>query len=525
MPAALARIACAAVLCALPATAQEPGGSRAVLVSDLLNLHRAGLPEAALLRVLERRSLQLAGQEDLRAAREGGLPATVVDRVEQVAREEGLLDLTLQDVLDMVGRGRPEQEIVQAIRRSGSTFRLTEEQLVGLVVDEGLPASVVKALRDASRTQPLRPPAAVTLDDLMRMVRAEWSAEQMLMRIREVDARFEVDVDAMADLAAAGAPQAVLSEVWARRRSRGPVGGGKQDPVPEEDGGGKAPEAPAREAGLRVHKETSSGFSLAVPASWTRYNEKLGRNNLLSFSPESQGDAEAELQVARFRSRHPDRLTSTNLVPIAENFLNHLKLNLRKRGLVMVTGPGRRSHLAGRPAVTYEATTTSSTRPTQKGEVHVTWAGPYVYLLSYAADADRHPELGPVLQTCLRSFTLEAPTAPPTQVGTAREKLEILFETWKRSVATCDYAAYRSLLQEGSDSASLRAAFVDLHRRLGREELRLALGDVHLRQDGLGAVTCRVLGPEEKPGELELLFVPRDGRFQLRPSGQEAAGN
>ena len=526
----------AGLLFAATLSAQDPApsGPAPLTVQDLKTLHDAGLGALELERLLDRNGVPVLDPTQIADLRVAGLPGTVLDRLDAVSRAKGGTRLQLADIRNLVRAGLPEEEILAALRTSGSTFDLTLDDVVALV-REGLPGPIIKAMREAAPAARAAADGAdsVTLQDVEDMSRAAWTPERIMARIRETDARFDVRVDDLIRLSRVPVDKAVLKLVWERKR-QAPIdpaastapGTGAPLTTPEGPEAGAEVERDAADSvAYTTHREPSGGFSLNVPEGWFLSRDAKGSNSLVSFTDRQVQDgssmADGELQVFRYRSREPDRLTDTNLAPIAENFLNRLQANFAKREMSLSWRRGPDAWLSGRAATSYDVTGAAADGTAHEGRLLVAVSGDQIFVVSYAARADLGERLRPILSTCLDSFTIEEAKALPPAAGSADEALATLAQTWRAAVTSRDFALYRELLPPGSDTPGRRTAFVALARRLGDPDVRLVLDAVTADATG-GRATFKVIAPSVNE-TLDLAFQRGADRFLLVPDPEPGA--
>lgn len=517
--------AAAVILLAALTGAQTQAPDRPPLQeSDLKALHEAGLPAADLLGLIERQGAVEIDAQGSARLREAGLPPPVLDRLARCEKKPEASRLSAADVAALVRSGVGGDEVIRHIEATDSRFDLTIEQVVQLVRD-GVPAPVIKVMRERSAAAAAAQQAAttVTLDDLLAMAGAGIPAEEMLRRIRKTDARFTAGTDELIRLSRGGVPTEVLKEVWNRKASSSPAPAPAPDaPDSSPDSQGASAPTPADGAlVLATHREPSGGFSVNVPQGWFLHRESVGANSLLSFTdhevPKDGAMADAEVQVFRYRSPTPDRLTESNLEAIAGNFLGRLQASFAARKMSLTFGRPAPARISGRPALASRVASSGADGTTHEGEVCVTWQDDQVFVISFAVRAEKFTALSPSLGDCVRSFTLEVDRPVEIKRGRAEDVLPSLFAAWKDAVSGSDFALYRKLCPGDADTARNRAEFVKLARRLGAPGIRLGLGTVRPRERG-GEVDCLVIGPDAT--ETLTVAFTRDGddwRLDAKP--------
>jgi hypothetical protein len=356
------------LLAAAGAPAQKPEAEKPgveISAEMLINLHQAGLGKDHISKVLDHKGVPTLSSEDLKAVKAAGLPAEILQRLEQAASPSGMKPLTIESIVQMVKAGVATETIIFTIKSSGSTFELTPQQVVDLIIDQKVPGDVVKAMTATKTEKSAATKVAkmVSLDDIARYTAAGMTIEWILNRIRETNSRFDATPDDLIKLSRKNVHADVLGEIW-NRTPRNKVPDTRPARPPEE--GFEAPKPVAAAISYRDHVDEGLGFSLSVPDGWPVHKERKGPNDLLSFSdkslPADGGLSDEEIQVARFRASHPERLTDTNLLPIARNFINALRNNFQSRGVTMTSEEDGRTWLSGRSAVAWIRPTSTCSR-------------------------------------------------------------------------------------------------------------------------------------------------------------------
>jgi hypothetical protein len=502
-----------------PSFAQKPDGETTLDADTLITLHEAGIPAAELERLFDRHGVGTFEEGDIARLRRSGIAEALVRRVEIQVKRRGDSPLSVTDVVSLSEAGVLPGDIIASIRATESRFDLTIDDLVELA-RRRVPADVIKEMRARGATTEAAAKAVstITLEDIGDMAQAGFAADEILARIRAADARFEVQVDDILVLTRKQVPEAVLKEVWARRRDPAPPLPGA---LPEGTLPASAKTGPAASPGgftvqtLRVHLEASGGFSISVPESFALFQETRNRNSLVSFTDRRIEDptqvADAEIQVLRYRSMKPERLVPRNLEAAGNQFLTTLRANYAKKGLELSHTEGTRGFLSGLPSAEYRVSSTASDGTTHEGRLAVTFVEDQVFVLSFAVRSDLFPTVGPVLQRCIGSFTLERET-PRLVVG--GDPVTSLFEHWRLAVTQRDYARYRTLLPTGKDDQATREAFSRLADRFADPQLRLALDHADPAKDLL-TITVKVIRPEATESVV-LTFAQAAGAYYLQ---------
>jgi hypothetical protein len=492
-----------------PALAQGP---RTPTADEILVLHQAGLPREELGSVLDRNGVPVVGAAELARLAEAGVPEPIMARLRAAAAKAQVRNVTLDDVVRMATSGVPEDAIIETIQGSENPFAITADQWLDLV-RKGIPARVLKVLRTkAVGTKSSDPQAApITLEDLPRLHAQGITSEEILHRIRATDATFDVSVDQIIVLSRQGIAKDVLKEVWTRRAST---------PAPAQPTGDAGtpiaatsrPVEPAPPA-MTLHVESGGNFSLLVPAAFRTHRETRGANALVSFllgdNDKTTGLADAELSVFRYRSSSPDRLTESNLTPIANNFLASLQASYAKRRLTVSFGERQPAKAAGQPALEARVVTSAADGTTHQGRILITFAEDQIFVVSTAVRTERQEQHGPLLEKCLRSFGLLTRKTRPLTGASDDEKLVALAHAWRDAVLSRDWALYDSLFQTAGVPDRRRERFVELCDRLCAPGRRLILGPTSAGQDG-GKVIYRII-PSDPPESFDVAWV-RDGR-------------
>lgn len=501
---------------AATAVAQDPPLDAAALMT----LHEAGVPADELSRLIERHGvpadLDASGIAKLKKA---AFPKALLEKLEAEVLRRNPGPLGTSDVVALVASGVSAEEIIKRIRETDSQFELTIDDLVDLA-RRRVPATVIKEMRSRGKAAVAAEKAAttVTVGDVVDMAKAGVLADEIIRRIRKVDARFDVEVDDLLDLTRSGVPQVVLKEIWTRKNTGATKPAvAKTDPKADTNPGPDPdPTPPGPAATLITHREPSGGFSINVPEAFAIYREGRNANSLVSFTQSgAAGDgarADAEIQILRYRSRRPEWLVEKNLGAIAQRFLTMLKANYVKQGLSLTHSEGEPTHASGRPARIYKVGSSGKDGTSHEGRLLVTWHDDQVFVLSYAVRADLATTTRTLLDRCVRSFTLEA--RKPIEIAEGQDLLTGLFETWRDAVTRRDFALYRELFAPGFDTAQNRNAFVGLSERLADPTVRLTLGSV-VRDEKSATVECKIIGPSSTE-TLTLAFDAEGGRFRLK---------
>lgn len=490
-------------------------------VAALVTLHEAGVPSDELTRLIERYGMP------------SDLDATGIDRLKGVSFPKALL-ITLEaevlrrnpaklgtgDIAALVASGVSADDIVAGIRKTDSHFELTIDDLVELA-RQRVPAIVIKEMRARGKAAAAIQKAAttVTVEDVVDMATTGVLADEIIRRIRKVDARFGVEVDDLLDLTRQGVPQIVLKEIWKRKIGTDTVktASGDENPTTTApDAVPQKPDTPRSSAPkLLTHREPSGGFSIVVPEAFALYREGRNANSLVSFTQPGQeadaGRADAELQILRYRSRRPEWLVEENLDAISQRFLTMLKANYVKRGLSLTHTEGEATHASGRPARTYRVGSSAQDGSSHEGKLLVTWKDDQVFVLSYAVRSDLANTTGQLMDHCIKSFTFEM--RKPVKIEEGQDVLTGLFETWRDAVTHRDFALYRELFSPDFDTSANRNAFVALSERLADPKLRLTLGAVG-QDENSATVECKIIGPSSIE-TLKLAFNKDGERFRL----------
>lgn len=483
---------------AAPVGAQPPGtepeaAPRPPSYEDLHTLVRAGLRTEEIEEVFTRRGVPALKPEQIEELAKLGLAASLKERL-LAARRQADAILTVEDVVEMVREKTPTPQIVLAIRNSKSAFELDIDGILELV-RQGVPAPVLQAMREKSRPPEPEPAVAMTLDEVRTMARAQWSAERILERIRAARARFEITTDDLISLGRDGVPPPVLKHLWDTRIVKEvrlddparPVSDTGESPEEPEGGPEKTDHNGESDAQYLVHTEPSGAFSILVPTDWALHRESRGQNALLGFTTEpldSPGAiTDAELHIFRTRARHPERLTGNNLRPIAENFLGRLLVTSKQQGRDLSYRLVQDTKLSGASAVEYAVSSSDEKGRTREGRVLVCFARQTVYMISVMHDSELRGRWWPVLENCLRSFTVERDYVLPKPAVTRDQTLSLLFDQWRTALVNRDWARYRLLLPLGKDDLEHRLAFLQLCDRLERTRADLLLVSIGAGSD------------------------------------------
>lgn len=491
--------------------AQTPGSG--LTESELLALHEAGVGAAELVSILEKEGFVGLDRTILDTLRTKGIPAEVITSLEGILRKSGPVHLTVDDIVLLTTGGATETEIIARITETGSTFDLSKDDVLNLVRKKVHP-SVIRLMRESSSAGKAVESVAttVTLEDVEAMAAAQVPAEEMLRRLKKSKASFIVTTDDLIRLTRAQVPKEVLKEIWNRRTEEA-----SSKVTPAEDLNEEPKPAPTGPLALKIHRETAGGFTLTIPENWFLHRENVGANTLLSFTErEPTLEAalpDAEIQVFRYRSPTPERLTESNLEPIATNFLGRLQASYASKQMTLSFSKTQAMMLSGRPCLVSKVASTSKDDVAHEGEVMVTLQGDQVFVLSYASRAERAQELAPTLRSCARSFTLEIDQPlPPSNSEKAEDVLAGLFEAWRNSIKNRDFALYRKVCGDAVDTAKGRAHFVSAAEKFSGSDLRLSLGKIELHPTG-AKVECLVLSPFTN--ETLTLAFERSGKSYL----------
>jgi hypothetical protein len=486
-------------------------GKRPPTADEILVLHQAGIPGNELGSVLDKNGVPSLTAAEIGRLAEGGVPEGVMSRL-RAAAEKAPRKVSLEDVITMASSGVPEDAIVETIRAAEGPFSVTADQWLDLV-RRGVPPAVLKALRGklAAPRIPESRPSRVSLDDLPRLQAEGVTAAEVVERIRQCDASFDVSLDQLIQLSRKGVSKDVLKEVWARRVATAPPSAANADaatPVAVTS----RPAEPAA-AALALHSEAGGNFSLLVPAAFRTHRESRGANALVSFllgeNDKTTGLAEAELSVFRYRSTTPERLTESNLAAITNNFLASLQASYAKRQLTVAFGERQPAKAAGQPALRARVVTSAADGTTHQGEIVITYAEDQIFVVSTAVRTDRLQHHGPALERCLRSFGLLTRKARPA-VGTSDdEKLIALATAWRDAVVARDWSLYDSLFQNGGVPERRREQFVALCDRFAVPGRRLVLGPASAGSSG-AKVQYRVI-PSDPQETFDVAWI-RDGQ-------------
>jgi hypothetical protein len=525
MPGKAPIVALLAVLAAV-SRAQDPA-KNPLGEKDVLALHQSGLAPAEILAAIERNGAAPLDEPAVGRLKAAGLPAEVLARVAPPAKAAPA-PMSVADIVNLARSGVPEEAIVDAIVSTNSRFEVSVDQVVDLV-REGVPAGVIKVMRErsaaAATADVVQEAKSVTLDDVLAMAQAGLDAGETIKRIRRADATFAVTTDDLIRLSRAQVSVDVLREVWRRRsanaRDPAPATAPKDQPAAEgpgpKDGGGEPGPSASPGVELVTHREPSGGFSLNVPQAWFVHRENAGSNSLLSFTnrePAPNTMADAEVQVFRYRSATPERLTESNLEAIAGNFLSRLQASFAARKMSLVFGRPSPAPVSGRPGLVARVSSSGVDGATHEGEVLVTWHEDQVFVIAHAVRAENTESLSPLLASCARSFTLEVERGLDVPRGKPEDELKGLFETWKTAFRSFDFALYRELCLGGVDTTATRSAFVEMARRLASPEVRVTLGRIHAQDQG-AEVECALVGPGSSE-TLRLAFAKTDAGWRLK---------
>lgn len=490
------------LLLLLPLAAQKGTKGRPLDEALLQTLHRAGLGVEQILEAIDRNGLAELDDKAVARLREQGVSPIVLARIEKTIAPPSEESLTVTDVVNLHLAGIPEEVIVQKIEECPTAFEVSVDDTINLA-RQGLSPRILRALREhrPAGEGPKSADGPFGLADVVAMARIGFSAERMLEKIRRKDPRFRVGVEDLIKLDRDGVPQEVLSEIW-KRRVAAEEKAEEGEPRPVAADGGSAPAPAPQTAGpeLLIERDPAGGFSLTVPAGWHAFRQASGRNALLSLTSEpveGAALAEAEIQVLRVKSQEDqrERLVAANLRPIADNFVRRLAANYAAKQMTLTHAEPVRTTLSGQPALLYSLTSSAADGTTHEGEFAVTFYEDQVFVVSWAVRADLEAQQGDLLATCLRSFTFERDTPPLEVAATADAQLEALFKAWREAVKGHDYSLYRRLLPKDQDTPARRREFVKLAGRLAPEGLSLLLGPIDASSSP-ATIECRVLGPD-----------------------------
>jgi|GEM_PF-4136648 hypothetical protein len=479
-----------------PLLAQSP-----MQATEILALHGVGVPAADIIAILEKNGSGITEAAAVKALEAQGVPAEVV-RWLSAKLPTPKVALTAAEVLRMHKAGLSEQEILEVLRASSARFDLTLDDTLGLI-REGLSPAVIKAMRERGATSAVVAAAAkpVSLEDLITMADGGISGEEMLRRIRAADTRFEVSVDDLLRLSRRKVPEAVVKEVWSRKIATPAAAtgaatntqptGSSPEAAATASNAAPAPDAAATLSDLILHREAEGGCSLNVPRGWFLHRERAGANHLVSFSereePATNGLADAELQVFSSRATNPERLTETNLEPIATNFLNRLQASFAGRKISFSSGAPTPTRLSGRSALLYRVASATADGTSHEGEVLVMLRDERVWVVSWAVRAERLKELGEKLASCAQSFAVASDPAVEKPAGNDDAQISTVFGIWRTAVLNSDWSMALKVLPEGSDEPAARARFATLSRQQSQPGSVLALAGVRREGDKASA--------------------------------------
>lgn len=509
----------------LLALSAEVAAQSPMQAAELLALHGVGVPAADIVAILEKNGTAIADAAEVKKLEAAGLAPEVV-RWLNAKLPAPKAPVTAADVLRMHKAGLSELELLEVIRTSGARFDLTLDDTLALI-REGLAPAVIRAMRELGATSAVVAAAAkpVTLEDLITMADGGISADEMVRRIRAADAHFEVTVDDLLRLSRRKVPEAVVKEVWARKAAPAPTPVGMPGPgatgTPATgttaSATGVVPVVPpATLCDLILHREAEGGCSLNVPRGWFLHRERSGANNLVSFSdseePAANGLADAEIQVFSSRATNPERLTDTNLEPIATNFLNRLQASFAGRKVSFSAGTPSPARLSGRSALLYRVASATADGTTHEGEVLVMLREDRVWVVSWAVRAERLKELGEKLAACAQSFAVAADPVVEKPAGSDDAQISTVFGIWRTAVLNSDWSMALKVLPEGADEPDTRARFAALSRRHAQPGSVIALGGV--RRDGDKASADVTLGTG---GSMTLAFARSNSGWRVQP--------
>lgn len=486
---------------------------------EIVALHQAGVSSEDLLGILATQGVPTLAAADITRLEKAGVNEAVIKKLKSAVPTATTRTIGVEDVKLLASSGVPEAQILALVESAVVTAPPTAEQVLELV-RAGVPASVIKALRAKAVAPSTLAPAvtAPTLEDLPRLAREGVGADVVVKRIRESDARFDVNVDQLVVLTRQGVPGEVLKEVWARRRAT--TTSGNDAGTTPAGATSTTPLTPTPEsrpvATFSLHKESAGGFSVLAPGDFAARREARGANALVTFTkgePDATGLADAEISVFRYRSTAPERLVETNLTPIANDFLNRLRASYASRKLTAVFGDPRPTRLAGRPAIVCRASTSAADGTVHSGEIAVTWSGDQIFVISTAARTDQPENVVSGLSTCLRSFAVDAGGERPAPAKDDAETVAALAETWRTAVTSRNAALYDALCGDVADAVAHRTAFTTLCDRICHPDRRLVM-EPATSNDGVWTVPCRILGGNQ-PEAVTLRFAKRDGKFVL----------
>ncbi len=507
---------------ALVAEASAQGPMQA---AELLALHGVGVPAADIVAILEKNGTAIADAAEVKKLEAAGIAPEVV-RWLNAKLPAPKAPVTAADVLRMHKAGLSEQELLEVIRNSAARFDLTLDDTLALI-REGLAPAVIRAMRELGATSAVVAAAAkpVSLEDLITMADGGISADEMVRRIRAADARFEVTVDDLLRLSRRKVPEVVVKEVWTRKAATPttPLVGMPATGATATPAGGAAVSAtgatvvpPATLCDLILHREAEGGCSLNVPRGWFLHRERSGANNLVSFSdseePAASGLADAELQVFSSRATNPERLTETNLEPIATNFLNRLQASFAGRKVSFSAGTPTPARLSGRSALLYRVASATADGTTHEGEVLVMLREERVWVVSWAVRAERLKDLGEKLAACAQSFAVAADPVVEKPAGNDDAQISTVFGIWRTAVLNSDWSMALKVLPDGADEPDARARFAALSRRHAQPGSVIALGGV--RRDGDKASAEVNLGTG---GSMTLAFARSTTGWRVQP--------
>ncbi len=498
---------------------------------ELVALHSAGLPAADLVAMLDKNGCAVTDAAGIQQLRSAGLPEPVLQWLEARLPKPAKVGITVDEVKNLLKAGLPEADVLALITGSNSRFDITAEGMIALI-REGVPPTILKAMRESGATSALVAAAAkpVSVEDLLSMTAGGISAEEMVRRIKAADGRFDIDVDGLLRLTRNNVPKDVVREVWARRNSAAttvpaatnsqgtataPTGVAGTAAPADGQAGANAPAATAANHELTLHREAEGGYSIMVPRGWFLHRERAGANGLVSFTdteaPGPCGLADAELQVFRSRAANPERLTETNLEPIAANFLNRLQASFAGRKVSFSFGSPANTRSSGRAAVIYKVASAAADGTTHEGEVVVMLRDDQVFVISWALRADQLATRGARMAACAQSFDIASDPGVEAVRGKDEDQITSVFGVWRTALLSSDWSLALKVLPDGADTVVARAQFAELTRKCVQPGASLALGGIRCEGDKASA-QCTLNGAD--PLTLAFTRDPKGWRIQ-----------
>ncbi|MSR74159.1 MAG: hypothetical protein EXS14_01640 [Planctomycetes bacterium] len=482
--------------------------SNPLKLDEIKALHGAGLPAADLLAMLNKCGSVTLDAAAVQQLRTEGLPEPVLQWLNARLPKAAKVALTLAEVKNLLKAGLPEAELLGLIASSNSRFDISAEDLIGLI-REGVPPGILKAMRERGATTAIVTAVAqpVTLDDILSMSAGGITAEEMLRRIKAADTHYDIDIDGVLRLTRNSVPKEVVKEVWARRNSAATntaqatsantgapgnaANSGGSTLNPEASGSAAVAPITTTNHELTLHREAEGGYSIMVPRGWFLHRERAGANGLVSFtdteSPGPCGLADCELQVFRSRATNPERLTETNLEPIAANFLNRLQASFAGRKVSFSFGSPSVTRSSGRAAVVYKVASAAADGTTHEGEVIVTLRDDQVFVISWAVRAEQLAAHGARIAACAQSFDITSDPGLEAVKGKDEDQITSVFGVWRTALLSSDWSLALKVLPEGADTIAARAQFAELTRKCVQPGASLALGGLRCEGDKASA--------------------------------------